>query len=187
MQQVMAIEFKRLIAQHNNVKQYGVADIPSHNHNSLNSPPINYADITGVSSVATIQTITLTSDQILALHTTFIQLIPPPANALSVNIVDGITARTVFGTTAYTGANNLEFRYTNASGIKVTADIPSSFINSASSGFAHAPAVTAEFAPVTGGAGTNGSIIVDVPTANPAVGDGLIILTIHYRIVSFNQ
>lgn len=125
-----------------------------------------------------IKRFTLTSAQILALNGTVVTLIP--AFLQSVIIVEGIEARLNFNSIAYTGANALEFRYTGASGTKVTADMASTFINSASTAYDHVAGVVTELTPVI-----NAPIVVRVPTANPGAGNSTLDLFIKFRIVSF--
>lgn len=125
-----------------------------------------------------IQRFTLTSAQILALNTTAVTLIP--AYLISTIIVEGITARLNFNTTAYTGANNLEFRYTGAAGAKVTADMANTFLNSSATAYSSVSGVEAVLTPVL-----NAPIVVVVPTANPATGNSTLDLFIKYRIVTF--
>ena len=124
-----------------------------------------------------IRRITLTSAQILALNTPITII---PAFLTSVIIVEGITARLNFNTTAYTGANALEFRYTGATGAKVTADMASTFINSAATAYDHVAGVTTELTPVI-----NAPIVAVVPTANPATGNSTMDLFIRYRVITF--
>lgn len=120
----------------------------------------------------------LTSAEILALSTTPIALIAAPG-AGKVIIVDRIVGTSTFVTAAYTGANALEFRYTNASGAKVTADIAAAFINVASGTLTHTVGgLVAELVAVS-----NAAIVVRVPTADPAAGSGNIKLQIAYREV----
>ncbi len=125
-----------------------------------------------------ISRVRLTSAQILALFTTPITVVP--AFLRSIIIVERITAKNNFNTTAYTGANNLEFRYTDASGAKVTADMAAAFINSAATAYDHVAGVVTELTPVL-----NAPIVVRVPTANPATGDGTIDLYIRFRLAKY--
>lgn len=148
--------------------QYRSSSIGNHIHNGLDAPQIPVLNLQGIQYHSAILTTILAPSQILTLHTTPVQLVPQPG-PLSVLIVDGITARIVYSGNAYTGSNNLEFRYTDGSGTKVTADIPAVFITSTSSAFAQAPQVTAEFAPVQGGSSNNGRIVVSVPSSDPGV------------------
>lgn len=147
--------------------------------------PIQYTDIQGSVVYAAVATITLTSAQILALNTTPIKLIPAPntlttaGGIASVIIVEGITVKNTFNSIAYTGINNLEFRYTDGSGVKVTADIASTFINSASTAYNHVAGIITSFTPAT-----NAPIVVVVPTANPGAGNGNLTFLIKYRIIS---
>ena len=121
---------------------------------------------------------TLTSVQILALNGTPVTLIEAFLN--SIIIIEGITARLNFNSTAYTGANALEFRYTDASGAKVTADLSSAFLNSAATAYASVTGIEAQITPVL-----NAPIIIVVPTANPATGNSTLDLFIRYRVITF--
>lgn len=119
-------------------------------------------------------TITLTSAQILALHTTPITAIAAVTGKSIV--VDSYTFKLNFGTIAYTGANNVEYRYTNGSGTKVAADTPSAVLDSSvSEGYAGIGAA--------GILSVNAPVVLAVPTANPAAGDGTATVTIRYRLV----
>lgn len=164
--------------------QYNASPIPVHAHTGVDSSQIAFTDLINANAYVALKTTTLTAAQIILLHTTPITLVPVFGNNTSnvgvnyVYIVEGITARIMYGGTAYTGANNLEFRYTDGTGAKVTADLDSTFINSTVNTFAHAPAVTAAFTPVY-----NSPIVVSVPTANPATGKSRISFTVKYRIV----
>lgn len=121
----------------------------------------------------------LTSAQIKALNTTPISLIPAPGAGKFLAIVL-LTAKNVFGTVAYTGANALEFRFTDGSGTKVTADIANTFINvAAGTQIDTVGGVIADTVMTT-----NAAVVVRVPTANPGAGDGIITFTIDYAIVT---
>lgn len=119
----------------------------------------------------------LSSAQILALKTTPVTILTSFVHSLI--IIEGITARLVYGGTAYTGTNALEFRYTNASGAKVTADISTTFLNSAANAYSHVAGVVTELVPLLG------PIVVCVPTADPGAGNSTIDLFIRYRLASY--
>lgn len=120
--------------------------------------------------------VSLTAAQIKALHTTPITLVPAPGTGAVIS-VDEIVGKVNFATTAYTGANAMEFRYTDGSGAKVTGDGASAWIDSAST--TDVKTIAAAVTPVE-----NAAVVVAVPTANPAAGDSIITLSILYRIVS---
>jgi len=122
--------------------------------------------------------IALTSAQIKALFTTPISLIPAQGAGTLV-IVDEIILKNTFVTTAYAGANALEFRYTNASGAKVSADIASTFINLVATGYAYVRGLVSQLTPVA-----NSAIVVTVPTADPITGDGTISGFIKFHTVT---
>lgn len=122
--------------------------------------------------------LTLTSAQILALFTTPIVLLPAPGVG-KILVVRRITCKNNFNSVAYTGANALEARYTDAAGAKVTGDIPATFINAAANAYYHA--VPAAVVPVE-----NSPIVLAVPTANPGAGNGTIAVEIEYAIRKMN-
>lgn len=123
--------------------------------------------------------VSLTAAQVKALHTTPITLVSAQGSGTIV-LVDGIAFGSTFVSVAYTGANNLEFRYTDGSGTKVTADIASGTLNfSSGTKYAFVAGVTSEFAPVA-----NAAIVVAVPSANPGAGDSIVKLVAYYRILT---
>ncbi len=177
--------FDKAIQDYAQNNQYGVSLIPAHSHNGTDSQQVAVESLINSNLYVAVKTVTLTPAQIKLLNTTPITLLPAfgtnSSNSMVnyVFIVEGITARIYYGGTAYTGANNLEFRYTDASGIKVTADIPSTFIDASVNTFAHVAGITTAFTPVF-----NSPVVVTVPAANPAAGNSKIILVIKYRVVS---
>lgn len=174
-------EIHRSIKSDQRDRQFTAFQLPQHGHTGFDTIKVQFSDLAGVVNHSVVTTIGLSSAQIKALHTTPILLVPNQGTN-AVIIVDSITAYINYGGTAYTGANNLEFRYTGSSGVKVTTDIANTFINSTSSVWIHAPAVTAAFTPVTGN--PDGGIYVCVPTANPATGNSTINITVKYYVVS---
>lgn len=168
-------------------RQYSVTPVPAHTHNGTDSFPIDPNDLFNAQLYFQVRQTNLTSAQVLALHTTPITLVPAvgtivtAASMNSVIIVGGITAKIYSGSSAYTGANNLEFRYTDASGAKVTADIPNTFINTSANSkvFGHVAGVTTFLTPVA-----NSPIIVSVPVANPGAGNGRIVISVFYRVIT---
>lgn len=184
--------FYRAIHRRDNQSQYAGSSIAVHDHDNINSPPVAYTNLRGVQRYLFSATIILSPAQIKALHTTPIVLVKPPS-ARSFIYVDSIAGRLSFGTTPYTGTNNLEFRYTNGSGLKVCADMPATvFLDSAVSTYSYSPAPIDQgrttdfnFTPVGGGTAKNGQIVVSVPNANPAAGNSTVTLIVYYRVISF--
>jgi hypothetical protein len=129
--------------------------------------------------VARTTSVTVPTASVLALNTTPYTLISAPG-AGKVVLVDEITCKLVFSSVAYTGSNNLEFRYTNGSGAKVTADLTSTFLNSASgTNYSTVKSVVTALTPVA-----NAAVVVFVPTANPGAGNSDLVFTIKYRVVT---
>lgn len=150
-----------------------------HHHTQFDSLGVAPTDLVNASLYFGVKKVTLTSAQISATHTTPIVLVPASGNN-TFNIAESIDAKIVFNSTQYTGSNNLEFRYTNGSGTKVTADMGSAFINSSFTSYDHVAGVVTELTPTT-----NAPIVVSVPSANPAAGNSTMIFTIKYRIITF--
>lgn len=144
-----------------------------------------YENVGGITSAVwravggNVTAFTLSSAQILALHTTPIVLVAAKG-AGKVVMVDEIIAKQTFGTVAYTGSNALEFRYTDGSGAKVTADLPTTLLNASSgSVYGSVSGVATALVPVA-----NAAVVAVVPTANPAAGDGVITGYIRYHAVT---
>jgi hypothetical protein len=120
--------------------------------------------------------VTLSSAQILALHTTPIALVAAPGSGKYIS-VDEIVATMNFGAAQYTGSNAVEFRYTNGSGAKVTGDAASAWLDLGST--SAVKVIAAAVTPVA-----NAAIVAAVPTADPGAGDGTVTLDVSYRIVT---
>lgn len=129
--------------------------------------------------VARTVSVTVPTASVLTLNSTPVTLIAAPG-AGKITLVDEVTCKLVFNSVAYTGSNALEFRYTNGSGAKVTADLSSSFLNSASgTNYATVKSVVTALTPVA-----NAAIVLFVPSANPGAGDSDLVFTIKYRVVT---
>jgi hypothetical protein len=129
----------------------------------------------GIIGVAERAQVTLTTAQILALHTTPVTLIAGVAGK-TISIDEILVTCPAAGSTAYTGANAVEVRYTGAAGAKATGDLAAAALNSITSRTDKliAAAVTA----VTGD-----PIVAVVPTADPGAGTGGLTFDIIYRRV----
>lgn len=160
-------------------------NVAFHVHNGADAPQVPFSNLAGYQFYIASQKITVPYTQIITLNSTPVILVPRPilgaiGNMRLLTVVMGIGAYINYGGMAYTGANNLEFRYSDGSGVKVTADMSSTFLNSSANGYNYAPAVTSAFIPVN-----NAPIVVSVPTSNPATGNSSITFVIHYRLISF--
>jgi hypothetical protein len=128
-----------------------------------------------------IKRITLTAAQIKALYSTPITIVAAPGSGKAI-IVDKIVAKLEYATAAFTGSNNVEFRYTNASGDKVVLDLAYAALNLASgTGFT---VCNKDDANVT--AVANAAVIACVPSADPGgtTAAGTLTLEIFYSIIS---
>jgi hypothetical protein len=130
-------------------------------------------------SAAEKSTTDLTAAQIKALYTTPLALVSAPGAGKIISVLN-IVVKYVFGTTAFTGSNNLEFRYTSSNGAKVTADVDAALLLAASgTNYRSVAGVVTELTPVA-----NAPIVVNVPTANPAQGLGTASITVYYRTLT---
>jgi len=125
----------------------------------------------------TVATVNLTSSQILALNSTPVQLIAAPGAGKAI-IVDEILFKMNFVTSAYTGSNAVNFKYTDNSGQSVAAAVPSSILDIASGSSTFVTAGS------THTLTANAPVVAVVGTADPAAGGGNATLTIKYRIVT---
>lgn len=121
--------------------------------------------------------ITLTSAQILALNTTPITIVAAPGAGKYIS-VDEVVGKLTFNSIAYTGANNVEIRYTNGAGVKVSGDLASAWLDNASTRVDRAITAAASALPA------NAPIVASVPVANPGAGDGTVTFDVLYRTVS---
>jgi hypothetical protein len=123
--------------------------------------------------------IALTAAQIIAMGTTPVSLIAAPG-AGRVIIVDNITFKMVRTATAFTGGGAVEFRYTDASGAKVTADVAEAVVDTAGAAteFANVRGIEASLTPVA-----NAAIVITNATAAFATGTGTAVVSIDFHVV----
>lgn len=123
---------------------------------------------------------TFTAAQIKAFYSTPKTIVAAPG-ALKYIDVDAIIAKLTYSTAAFTGSNNLEFRYTNGSGAKVSADLGYAFLNAEATSYALVHGVVSAQTPVV-----NAAVVVYVPSANPGGSSAASTLTIRvlYRVVT---
>lgn len=131
----------------------------------------------GIIGVAERRTVTLTTAQLLALFSTPVEIVPAPGTGKYISVDEIVVKGPASGSTAYTGANAVEARYTNGAGSKVTGDIAAALLNS----------VTSRVDKVIGAAVTavaNAPVVLAVPTANPGAGTGSLTVDVIYRVVN---
>jgi hypothetical protein len=123
--------------------------------------------------------VSLSSAQILALNATPVTLVAAPG-AGKVIVVRGITFKMVTTATAYANGGALEFRYTNASGAKVTADIAAAVVTAgAGTSYTSVAGVTTSLTNVA-----NAAIVVDNATAAFDTGTGTAQVSIVYDVIT---
>lgn len=151
--------------------------LPIHSHNGIDSNRILFSNLQNANRYLTLNMVTLSSAQILALHTTPVNLVPTLSGYFI--IVEGIFAKLTYGGTAYANNNNLQFFYTNASGSKVSADMGFAFLNSSATAYDYVGGVISELTPVI-----STPVVVSVPTANPITGNSILTFVTRYWVVS---
>lgn len=122
----------------------------------------------------------LTAAQIIAMGTTPISLIAAQG-AGKIIIVHSILFKMVRTSTAFTGGGAVEFRYTDASGAKVSADVAAALITTGGAGtaYAHVAGIEASITPVA-----NAALVITNATAAFAAGTGTAQVSISYRVVT---
>lgn len=123
--------------------------------------------------------VSLSSAQILALNATPVALVAAPG-AGKVIVVEHILLKMITTATAYANGGALEFRYTDGSGAKVTADLAAAIVTAgAGTSYTGVAGVTTSLTMVS-----NSPIVVDNATAPFITGTGTAVVTIRYRIVT---
>lgn len=131
-------------------------------------------------SVSQAVQVALTAAQIIAMGTTPVSLIAAPG-AGKIIVIDDILFKMVRTGTAFTGGGAVEFRYTNGSGAKVTADVAAAVVTTGGAGteYAKVAGIEAAITPVA-----NAAIVITNATAAFAAGTGTANVTINYHIVT---
>lgn len=123
--------------------------------------------------------ISLSSADILALNATPKTLVAAPG-AGKIIAVNRITLKMVTTSTAYANGGALEFRYTDASGAKVTADIAAAVVTAgAGTSYTSVAGVTTSLTNVA-----NAAIVMNNATAPFITGTGTGVVTIQYQILT---
>jgi len=119
----------------------------------------------------------LSSANILALNATPITLVPAPGSG-KCTFVNRIAMKMVTTATGYANGGALEFRYTNASGTKVTADIASGVVTAgAGTSFTSVGGIEASLTGVV-----NAVICVSNATAPFITGTGTAVIVVEYIV-----
>lgn len=121
--------------------------------------------------------VTLTSAQVLALNTTPITLVPAQWAWKYINVLS-IVGTVDYNSVAYATNTTLEFRYTDGSGTKVTADVTTLLTATADT------AIGVKWIEAATALTANAPVIVRVATGNPATGDSPIKFKVIYEVVS---
>lgn len=122
------------------------------------------------------KTVTLTTAQVLALNTTPITLIAAPGASKYIRVVD-IVASIDYESAAYATNTTLEFRYTNGSGTKVTADIANLLDTTADK------AISVWWLEAELVLTANAPVVATVATGDPVTWDSDVEVTVYYKLV----
>ncbi len=131
-------------------------------------------------NILAVARVDLSSAQILALNATPVELVPAPG-AGNIISVEEILFKMIRTATAYAAGGALEFRYTNGSGAKVTADVAASVVTTGGAGTEYniVRGVTTSLTPVA-----NSNIVIDNATAAFTTGTGTAVVWVKYRILT---
>lgn len=147
---------------------------------AINGPVTQTGTLTqnGVSRASVI--VALSSAQILAGNATPVVIVAAPLATQYVSIEE-ISFKMTRTATAYANGGALEFRYTDASGAKVTADIAATVVTTGGAGVEVnvVRGIVTSFTPVLGAA-----VVWRNATAPFITGTGSAIMTVLYRIVT---
>ena len=121
--------------------------------------------------------VTMTTAEILAGYTTEKTLIPAPGAGKAIK-VDEIIASIDYATTVYATNTCIEFRYTDKSWTKVSADLDNILLAVADEAIS-VWGIEAELQMTL-----NAAIVANIPTGNPTAWDSDIKITVIYRIVT---
>ena len=125
--------------------------------------------------------VALSSAQILALNATPVTLVPAPG-LLKVVIAESIALQMTTTATQYANGGALEFRYTNASGAKVSADIAAAVVTTtAGVSYTSVAGVTTSLTNVV-----NSPITISNATAPFITGTGTGVINVKFRVVTFS-
>jgi hypothetical protein len=121
----------------------------------------------------------LTADQVKALYTTPIELIKTPGTNFY-NMIERVIGYLDYSGAVFTGSNNLEFRETNGSGTKVSADLSYAFLNASADALVETSGIEAQTTRLLGK-----KIVVCVPSGNPggSTATSSLTLVVFYRRV----
>lgn len=123
--------------------------------------------------------VSISSADILALNSTPKTLVQAQGSGI-VTIVESILLKMVTTATQYANGGALEFRYTNASGAKVSADIAATVVTAgAGTSYTSVAGVTTSLTDVA-----NAAIVVDNATAAFITGTGTAVATVRFRTVN---
>lgn len=124
--------------------------------------------------------VALSSAQLLAGNATPVLIVPAPLATQYVSMEE-ISFKMTRTATAYANGGALEFRYTDASGAKVTADIVATVVTTGGAGVEVnvVRGIVTSFTPVLGAA-----VVWRNATAPFITGTGTAIVTVLYRIVT---
>jgi hypothetical protein len=130
-----------------------------------------------ISLLGSVEIIPITAAQIIAMYTTPIELVPAETGSLIV--VDDIVLEMTRTSTAFTGGGAVEFRYTDGSGAKVTADIAATVITgSAGTDYTVNKSIVTSLTGVV-----SSPIVMTNATQVFAAGTGTGVVTIKYHLV----
>lgn len=151
--------------------EWGVADefievwlTPANEYGALVSPVYN-------------TTTTILTAAVLTLNTTPVELVPAPGAGYAIEVLS-IVGSIDYNSAAYATNVTMEFRYTDASGTKVTADM-ATLLDASADKFVSVKGIESALVLTA-----NAAIVTRVATGNPATGNSPIKLHVAYRVIA---
>ena len=121
----------------------------------------------------------LSAADILGMNATPVTVVPAQG-AGKIVVVESMVLKMVRTATAFANGGAVEYRYTNGSGAKVTADMSASLITGAAgTAYASCAGVTTELTPVA-----NAAVVITNATAAFITGTGTGVVTCKFRVVT---
>lgn len=128
--------------------------------------------------------ITLTSAQLKALNTTPVLVLAAPALPGDTILVDSYVLNYIYGTVAYTSGGAIVLGYDTTATTPASATIAATFLTSPAAN--QVASALGSLASALSSAVIDKGLYITAATGNFATGDGTVIVTVYYRVLSIS-